>query len=76
VKISELVRKIAMEKNREWIGWRGKVLVVDKLKSFIGRNFAYKQVVLHGATKADLGKFMDVKIVDASPTSLVGEVET
>ena len=76
VKISELVRKIAMEKNREWIGWRGKVLVVDKLKSFIGRNFAYKQVVLHGATKADLGKFLDVRIVDVSPTSLVGEVET
>lgn len=73
---SEICKKISAEKNKEWLGWRGKVLVSEKGKhggQFIGRNFAYKPVLFE-SEKNLLGQFADVKIVGAEKTHLIGEV--
>jgi tRNA A37 methylthiotransferase MiaB len=36
--------------NEEWVGWKGEILIDEKGKddSWIGRNFAYKQVIIKG----------------------------
>ncbi|MEM7821281.1 MAG: tRNA (N(6)-L-threonylcarbamoyladenosine(37)-C(2))-methylthiotransferase [Candidatus Aenigmatarchaeota archaeon] len=73
--LSEIVRKICLEKNEKWIGWEGNIIVDEKGKnqSWIGRNFAYKQVVIN-CNKNIFGKFVDVKIIGAAPTHLIGEI--
>lgn len=68
------VRRIAIEKNMEWVGWRGQVLVDEVGKvgdSWIGRNFAYKPIVLK-STKDLLGKTLTVEVARAFPTFLEG----
>ncbi|MGC8998922.1 MAG: tRNA (N(6)-L-threonylcarbamoyladenosine(37)-C(2))-methylthiotransferase [Candidatus Bathyarchaeia archaeon] len=72
--LSGLASKIALERNREWIGWEGGILVDEAGKvagSWVGRNFAYKPVVLK-SKKNLLGKVVRVKIYDVFPTHLVG----
>ncbi|MBI5061248.1 MAG: tRNA (N(6)-L-threonylcarbamoyladenosine(37)-C(2))-methylthiotransferase [Candidatus Aenigmarchaeota archaeon] len=62
--LSELVDSIAIEKNRQWKGWSGPVLIDEynpEKKSWIGRNFAYKPVVLQ--EKCMLGQLACVKII-------------
>lgn len=73
-KLHNLVKKIQLEINKKWIDWNGKILIDEKgtNNSFIGRNFAYKPVVLK--EKVDLGKFFDVKIVDATSNFLFGNI--
>ena len=41
---------VAMEKNKSWMNWEGKVIVDEKGKndSWVARNFAYKPVILEG----------------------------
>ena len=64
--------KIVLEKNRGWIGWTGQVLIDEKGKKggFVGRNFAYKPIVLKGKVK--LGSFVKVKITGATKDYLIG----
>ncbi len=73
--IDGIFRDYALEKNREWIGWEGRVLVTEKGRgdSFVGRNFAYKPVILNSDDNI-LGGFVDVKIIDATFIDLRGEV--
>lgn len=61
---------IAQDTNDQWVGWEGKVLVVEEGKNLsgkpkeatvIGRNFAYRPIVLPAAGLA-LGSFVPVKI--------------
>ena len=63
--MTELYRKIAFENNRKWLNWKGKILIDEKGKndSWIGRNYCYKPVVVHGDLK--LGDEIDVRIFDA-----------
>ncbi len=71
---SDLVRNISLEKNKEWLGWKGDILVSEKGKKnsqWIGRNFAYKQVIID-KTGNLLGKKVKVKIIDALATGLMG----
>jgi MiaB/RimO family radical SAM methylthiotransferase len=74
--ISEAVRKISLEKNKTWTGWKGEVLISDKGKEkgqWIGRNFAYKPVLIN--SKEDiLGKIIEVKIVETTHSHLLGEL--
>ncbi len=75
-KITRLARRISLERNKAWLGWKGKVLVDEvgsKAGSLIGRNFAYKPVVLR-TDEALLGRLVDVRVVRTSPTYLEGEV--
>jgi len=73
--VAELSRRISLEKNRAWINWEGTILIDEKgkEKSWIGRNFAYKPVVV----KADdflLGKFLNIRVVRTFPTYLEADV--
>lgn len=72
--ISEIARRISLMRNERWIGWEGKILVdeIGKKNTLVGRNFAYKPVVLH-LEKNFFGKEIFVKIVDAKATHLIGE---
>ena len=75
--LASLARRVALEKNSGWVGWSGRVLVdeVGKLGSVVGRNFAYKPVVLRGCEGRGLvGEFVDVKVVGAFQSHLVGEI--
>ena len=75
---AELARKMAFEKNRRWVGWTGEVLIDEVGKvhgSWIGRNFAYKPIVLKNLDFGDLlGKTLRVRVVKAFATYLEGEI--
>ena len=69
-KLMEVVKNIQLEKNKEWIGWEGEVLVDEVLKkNIIGRNFAYKPVVLK---EGKIGEFKKIEINSVSRTCLIG----
>ena len=73
---SELVRKISLEKNKEWIGWEGEVLISEKGKKngqWIGRNFAYKPVLISSKDNL-LGKIANTKITEAIHSHLIGTI--
>jgi len=76
---SRIVNKIfieyAKEKNREWIGWEGKALIseIGKDNSFIGRNFAYKPIIIK-TNKNVFGRFVNVKVDDATFYDLRGRI--
>jgi len=72
--LSSLAYKIALERNREWIGWEGEVLIDEAGKvagSWMGRNFAYKPIAVKSGQNL-LGKVVHVRIYDASATHLEG----
>lgn len=75
---AKLARKVAFERNQRWVGWTGEVLVDEVGKvpgSWVGRNFAYKPIVLKNSGSGDLiGKTFDVKVVEAFRTYLKGEI--
>ena len=75
---AELARRVASERNRRWVGWTGEILVDEVGKvpgSWVGRNLAYKPVVLKNAVLGNiLGKTLRVRIVKAFATYLEGEV--
>jgi MiaB-like tRNA modifying enzyme len=75
---SELVRKISLEKNQEWIGWEGEILVSEKgnqPNQWIGRNFAYKPVLVESRNNP-FGKIVRVKITEVSHSHLSGKLLT
>ncbi len=72
--LNSLTSKIALERNREWVGWEGEVLIDEAGKvagSWIGRNFAYKPIVVKSAENL-LGKIVHVRIYKVSSTYLEG----
>lgn len=74
--MTKIVDEISLEQNKKWMGWEGEVLVDEFKKgksSWIGRNFAYKPIVLKGRN-FELGKFLNVKVTSVSETCLFGEV--
>ena len=69
---SELALKVGLERNRFWRGWKGHIFLDEKgLKpnSKIGRNYAYKPIVIRG-NYANFGKFLKIKVEEAYPTYL------
>ena len=74
-KLSEIHHRIALEKNKKWMGWKGRVLIDEKGKNntWKGRNFAYKQVIVKSSRNL-FKKKMNVKITDASPIDLRAEI--
>jgi len=73
---SKLALKLSLERNRVWVGWEGRILIDEKGTgdSWIGRNFAYKPVVVRGEGGDLLGKFLRVRVVEAHETYLEAEV--
>ncbi len=75
-RVAELFNETAKERNRIWLGWKGWIIIESKGRipgSWIGRNYAYKQVIV----KSDedlLGKFVRVKINEVTAVDLRGEI--
>jgi MiaB-like tRNA modifying enzyme len=75
-RLAELSKKISFEKNKGWMNWEGKLLIDEegtKSSSWIGRNFAYKPMVIK-TDESLLGKILDVHVVDVFPTYLKAEI--
>jgi MiaB-like tRNA modifying enzyme len=75
-KMTRLAMKIALEKNREWINWRGRILIDERGNrpdSWVGRNFAYKPIVVK-SKDLFLGETVDVRVVKAFETYLEAEI--
>ena len=66
LKMALLFDEISLERNQRWIGWEGSVIIDEKGKAgtFIGRNFAYKPVVLKGAFQ--LGEELRIRVEKAT----------
>lgn len=75
-KLTEVFNKIALEKNRAWLGWKGKVLIDEKGKpgtnTWLGRNYCYKPVVVKAAKNMGLGNIVDVEVKGATGYDLRG----
>jgi len=72
--LSQLLKKIALEKNQNLIGKITTVLIMEKRKDgWLGRNEYYKLVKTH-SKKNILGRFVKVKINRAHPFLLEGEI--
>jgi MiaB-like tRNA modifying enzyme len=70
-KSTEIVKELILEKNREWIGWEGEVLITEKNENrCLGRNFAYKPIFVETDEEL-LGKFVNSKIVDENLTGKI-----
>ena len=76
-KVADLCRRVSFEKNKSWVNWSGRVLIDEEGKrpaSWIGRNFAYKPIVVKGCGSL-VGEFVGVCVVEVFPTYLGGVVE-
>ena len=72
--LTEVLKKIAISKNKKYIGKIIKVLPTKYKNSFlIGKSFHYKTVKCEGS-KDLIGKFIRVKITETQPWGLKGEI--
>ncbi|MBS3055263.1 MAG: tRNA (N(6)-L-threonylcarbamoyladenosine(37)-C(2))-methylthiotransferase [Candidatus Aenigmarchaeota archaeon] len=72
-KLHKIARKISLEKNKQWIGWKGKIFISERVeKGFLGKNSSYKYVFVESEENI-LGKKISVKISDASTNFLISE---
>ena len=69
-KMTVAFQKAALETNKKWIGWKGKIIIDEKGKnsSSVGRNLAYKPVIIEGSHP--LGKEIKVEITDVTSFDL------
>ncbi len=72
--LTDIFGNIARMQNEKWLDWEGEVLIDEKGKddSWIGRNFAYRPVVVKGDFK--LGDVVKVKINSVTSYDLRGEI--
>jgi len=72
--ITSIFDYIALENNRKWKDWKGYVIIDEKGKdnSLVGRNFAYKPVILKG--ELELGETVKVKVNETTRYDLRAEV--
>jgi threonylcarbamoyladenosine tRNA methylthiotransferase CDKAL1 len=73
---AQLTRKTAFDRNQLWLGWTGEVLFDEKGKipgTWIGRNFAYKPVVVKSEQNL-LGQKAGVRVVKAYSSHLLGTI--
>ena len=71
--IFEQTSRISAENNKEWIGWRGRVLFDEKTDDGIkGRNAAYKPVFVRDSV--EIGNSHTVEITGSGTKSLIGKI--
>lgn len=60
--LTDIFNNISRMQNEKWLTWQGEILIDEKGKdnTLIGRNYAYKQVIIKGNYK--LGDIINVKI--------------
>jgi len=76
-RMANLVRKISSEKNRAWTNWQGRILIDERGKqpgTLIGRNFAYKPIVIKSLDQRLLGNFINVCVTKTFQTYLEAEI--
>jgi len=76
-RMADLAKRISLERNRAWMNWRGCVLIDERGKqpnSLIGRNFAYKPVVVKSKNESLLGSFVNVHVTKTLQTYLEAEI--
>jgi MiaB-like tRNA modifying enzyme len=59
----KILKELSLERNKSWERWKGRIIIDEKGKiegSFVGRNFAYKPVVVKGNFR--LGQLVSVKV--------------
>ena len=59
------------------MNWKGRLLLDERGKqpnSLIGRNFAYKPIVIKGENESLLGTFVNVRVTKAFQTYLEAEI--
>jgi MiaB-like tRNA modifying enzyme len=72
-KMFDLINKIALQNNQEWIGWTGSVLFDEQTDDAVrGRNFAYKPVFVDEPVK--VGDKLQVRITRATNHGLYGQI--
>ncbi|MCD6465225.1 tRNA (N(6)-L-threonylcarbamoyladenosine(37)-C(2))-methylthiotransferase [Candidatus Bathyarchaeota archaeon] len=73
--MTKLASDISLKRNEAWIGWEGEILVDEKgiRDSWIGRNYAYKPIVVRSQENL-LGKFINVKIIEAHTNYLEAKI--
>ncbi|MBW3003421.1 2-methylthioadenine synthetase, partial [Candidatus Woesearchaeota archaeon] len=74
--MTELFNKHAMDRNVDWLNWRGEVFISEKGsidKSWKGRNFAYKPIVVLSEENL-IGHTVNVKIIDIGKHDLKGKL--
>ena len=71
-RLSALWRRQSLEGSQQWKGWEGEILIdeVGKEGSMVGRNFAYKPVVIED--EIDLGDIVKVRVTEAHGGYLSG----
>lgn len=67
-------RRQSLERNRAWVGWEGEVIVdeVGRKGSMVGRNHAYKPVVLR--EPVEHGEFVNAKVSEARGGYLLANI--
>jgi threonylcarbamoyladenosine tRNA methylthiotransferase CDKAL1 len=75
-KMATLCRKIALEKNKKWIGREESVLIVSRGKKggLEGRTSTYKPVIIGTQDCHLLGEFVKVNITAAKPSCLLASI--
>ena len=70
--LHRIVQDTTLLNNVRWIGWRGKVLIDEKVRgAVVGRNFAYRPVIIK--KQITLGKVLDIEVINATSACLVGK---
>ena len=75
--MTETFNKISEENSKKWLNWEGEILIDEfneKNKSFIGRNYAYKPIVLNDNPNLSLGEFVKVKIIKTKGHNLFADI--
>ena len=74
--LTSIIKEISLERNKKWLDLTGNCFVNKNGKidgTMIGRNFAYRPIVLKNSDVV-LGNHYNVKIVEAQSNYLVGEI--
>ena len=75
-RVSQLFKRIGLERNRKWIGWKGTCLASEKNPdgTFTIRNLWYKPIIVR-TKKQILGKNVEVEVKDATSIDLRGVIK-
>ncbi len=70
-KLTKAYKKAALERNKQWLGWTGEVIVDEQVKNGVtARNYAYKTIIIQ--QELPLGTKLEVKITDVHSSFLTG----
>jgi threonylcarbamoyladenosine tRNA methylthiotransferase CDKAL1 len=67
----------SFERNKFWQNWQGSVVIdeIGKNNTLIGRNYAYKPIIISKKPKLKLGNSIDVKIIKTTKYDLRAEID-